>query len=201
MHGETEILILGLLVAVPALSVLARLIGVPYPIVFVVCALPIGYIPGVPDVELDPDLVLVIFLPPLLYVASFFANLRELRADARAISMASIGLVILTTCVVAVAAHMLIDGLPWAAAFALGAIVSPTDPVAATSIARRLGAPRRQVDDPRGREPHQRRQRAHPLPGRGGRRRRRHLLPSRRLGRVRHLGRRAASRSASWPAC
>ena len=116
----------------------------PYPIVLVVGAIPIGFIPGVPDVELDPELVLVIFLPPLLYVAAFFANLRELKADARAISMLSIGLVALTTCAVAVAANLLID-LPWAAAFALGAIVSPTDPVAATTIARRLGAPRRLV--------------------------------------------------------
>jgi monovalent cation/hydrogen antiporter len=96
-------------------------------------------------VELDPDLVLVIFLPPLLYVAAFFANLRELRADARAISLSAIGLVLLTTCTVAVVAHEII-GMPWAVAFALGAIVSPTDPVAATAIVRRLGAPRRLVN-------------------------------------------------------
>jgi Na+/H+ antiporter len=145
MHNETEILLLGLLVAVPALSVLARVLGIPYPIVLVLGALPLGFIPGVPEVELDPDLVLVIFLPPLLYVAAFFANLRELRRDVRPISLLAIGLVALTTCVVAIVAHALIDGLPWAAAFALGAIVSPTDPVAATSIARRLGAPRRWV--------------------------------------------------------
>jgi monovalent cation/hydrogen antiporter len=144
MH-ETELLILGLLVAIPTFSVIARLIGVPYPIVLVLGALPLGFIPGVPDVELEPDLVLVIFLPPLLYVAAFFANLRELRADARAISLTSIGLVLVTTCAVAVVAHALIDGLPWAAAFALGAIVSPTDPVAATAIVRRVGAPRRLV--------------------------------------------------------
>lgn len=143
MH-ETELLILGLLVAIPALSVLARVIGVPYPIVLVVGAAPLGFIPGVPDVELDPELVLVLFLPPLLYVAAFFANLRDLRADARALSLTSIGLVLLTTCAVAVVAHELID-LPWAIAFALGAIVSPTDPVAATAIARQLGAPRRIV--------------------------------------------------------
>jgi Na+/H+ antiporter len=142
---ETELLILGILVAIPTLSVIARFIGVPYPIVLVLGALPLGFIPGVPDVELAPDLVLVIFLPPLLYVAAFFANLRELRADARAISLSAIGLVLLTTCAVAVVAHELIDGLPWAAAFALGAIVSPTDPVAATAIVRRLGAPRRLV--------------------------------------------------------
>jgi monovalent cation/hydrogen antiporter len=142
---ETELLILGLLVAIPTLSVLARVVGVPYPIVLVLAALPLGFVPGVPVVELDPDLVLVIFLPPLLYVAAFFANLRELRADARAISLSAIGLVLLTTCAVAVVAHALIDGLPWAVAFALGAIVSPTDPVAATAIVRRLGAPRRLV--------------------------------------------------------
>jgi CPA1 family monovalent cation:H+ antiporter len=141
---DDQLLILGLLVAIPTLSVIARLIGVPYPIALVVGALPLGFIPGVPDVELDPELVLVIFLPPLLYVAAFFTNLRELRADARAISLTAIGLVLFTTCAVAVVAHELID-LPWAVAFALGAIVSPTDPVAATAIARQLGVPRRLV--------------------------------------------------------
>src|ERR671915_623046 len=145
MH-ETELLILGLLVAIPTFSVIARVVGVPYPIVLVLGALPLGFIPGVPNVELEPDLVLVIFLPPLLYVAAFFANLRELRADARAISLTSIGLVLATTCAVAVVAHEMIDGLPWAAAFALGAIVSPTDPVAATEVARRLNVPRRTIN-------------------------------------------------------
>ena len=143
--NETEILILGLLIAIPAITVLAGLVDVPYPIALVLGALALGFIPGVPDVELDPDLVLVIFLPPLLYVAAFFTDLRDLRSNARAISLTAIGLVLLTTCAVAIVAHELIDGLPWAAAFALGAIVSPTDPVAATSIMGRLGAPRRLV--------------------------------------------------------
>ena len=143
MH-ETEILILGLCVAIPALSVIARVLDVPYPIVLVLGAIPIGFLPGVPEVQLDPDLVLVIFLPPLLYVAAFFADLRALRAQARALSLTAIGLVLLTTCTVAIVGHELI-GLPWAVAFALGAIVSPTDPVAATAIARDLGAPRRLV--------------------------------------------------------
>jgi CPA1 family monovalent cation:H+ antiporter len=142
---ETELLILGLCVAIPMLSVIARLLDVPYPIVFVLGAIPLGYVPGVPDVELDPDLVLVIFLPPLLYVAAFFADLRALRADARGLSLTSIGLVLVTTCSVAIVGHELI-GLPWAVAFALGAIVSPTDPVAATAITRQLGAPRRLVN-------------------------------------------------------
>jgi monovalent cation/hydrogen antiporter len=141
---ETEILILGLCVAIPAFSVIARLLGIPYPIVLVLGAIPLGYLPGVPEVELDPDLVLVIFLPPLLYVAAFFADLRALRGDARALSLTAIGLVLATTCAVAVVSHELID-LPWAVAFALGAIVSPTDPVAATAIARELGVPRRLV--------------------------------------------------------
>ena len=144
MH-ETELLILGLCVAIPTLSVIARLLRIPYPIVLVLGAIPIGYVPGVPEVELEPQLVLVIFLPPLLYVAAFFADLRALRADARALSMTSIGLVLVTTCVVAIVGHELID-LPWAVAFALGAIVSPTDPVAATAITRQLGVPRRMVN-------------------------------------------------------
>src|SRR5687768_6511043 len=99
-----------------------------------------------PDAELEPELVLVIFLPPLLYSAAFFASLRDLRANLRPISLMAIGLVIATACAVAVVAHALIDGLPWAAAFALGAIVAPTDPVAATAIARRLNVPRRVVN-------------------------------------------------------
>jgi Na+/H+ antiporter len=141
---EAERLILGLCVVLPTLSVAARLLNIPYPIVLVLGAIPLGYLPGVPNVELDPDLVLVIFLPPLLYVAAFFADLRALRADARALSLTAIGLVLVTTCAVAVVGHELID-LPWAVGFALGAIVSPTDPVAATTIGRQLGVPRRLV--------------------------------------------------------
>ena len=143
--GETELLILGLCVAIPALSVIAGLLDVPYPIVLVLGAIAIGLLPGVPEAELHPDLVLVIFLPPLLYVAAFMADLRALRSSARPLSLAAIGLVLATTCGVAVVGHEVI-GLPWAVAFALGAIVSPTDPVAATAISREIGAPRQLVD-------------------------------------------------------
>ncbi len=143
--GHIEVLLLGLLAAVPALSVLARWLGVPYPILLVLGGLGIGFVPGVPEVELEPELVLVLFLPPLLYVAAFFSNLRELRRDVRAISLLAVGLVLLTACAVAVVAHALIDGLSWGAAFALGAIVAPTDPVAATTILRRMRVPRRVV--------------------------------------------------------
>ena len=101
--------------------------------------------PGIPDIQLDPDLVLLVFLPPLLYSSAFFADLRALREDARVISLSAIGLVLATAAAVAVIGHELI-GLPWAMAFALGAIVSPTDPAAATAIMRRVGAPRRMVN-------------------------------------------------------
>ena len=144
MH-EIEPLLLAMMVAVAGLSVLARLVGVPYPILLVVGGLVLGFVPGMPEVELPPELVLVAFLPPLLYWAGFFSSPRDLRADARAITASAVGLVLVTTVAVAAAAHAVVDGLDWPAAFALGAIVSPTDPLAATAIGRRLGLPRRLI--------------------------------------------------------
>jgi Na+/H+ antiporter len=141
-----EAVIISLLVAVAFLSALATRVGIPYPILLVVGGLGLGFVPGVPDVQLEPDLVLVVFLPPLLYSAAFFANLRELRADARTITLTSTVLVLVTAVAVAVAAHALVDDLPWAVCFALGAIVAPTDPVAATAILRRFDVPRRLVN-------------------------------------------------------
>jgi monovalent cation/hydrogen antiporter len=143
--GEVELLITGLLVAVAGLSALARLLSVPYPIVLVVGGALVGFVPGLPDVTLDPEVVLLIFLPPLLYGASFFSNFNDLRANLRALTLSTLGLVLATMCAVAVVAHTLIPGLPWGAAFVLGAIVSPTDPLAAATIMRRLDAPRRMV--------------------------------------------------------
>jgi monovalent cation/hydrogen antiporter len=142
---DVELVLISLLVAVAGLAAAARAANIPYPIVLVVGGLVLGMLPMLPDVELDPELVLVIFLPPLLYSAAFFANLHEIKRDLRAISMLAVGLVLATMCTVAVVAHMLIDGMPWAAAFTLGAIVAPTDPVAATTVARRLNVPRRIV--------------------------------------------------------
>jgi monovalent cation/hydrogen antiporter len=142
---DLEPLLLALMVAVAGLSVLARLVRVPYPILLVLGGLVLGFLPGMPPVELPPELVLVVFLPPLLYWAGFFSSPRDLLADARAISMVAVGLVLATMAAVAVAAHAAIDGLGWPAAFALGAIVSPTDPLAATAIGRRLGIPRRLI--------------------------------------------------------
>ena len=143
--GQAELLIAGLLVAVAGLSALARRLSIPYPIVLVIGGALVGFVPGLPEVHLDPDVVLVVFLPPLLYSAAFFANLGDLRRDLRAISITSIGLVLLTMCAVAVVAHELIPGMSWEVAFVLGAIVSPTDPLAGAMIMRRLDVPRRQV--------------------------------------------------------
>jgi Na+/H+ antiporter len=140
-----QIVLVSLLVAVAGLSALASRLRIPYPILLVLGGLVLGFMPGIPAVALDPDLVLVVFLPPLLYAAAFYVGLRELRADARSITLLSIGLVLATTVTVALTVHALVGGLPWAACFALGAIVAPTDPIAATTIARRLGVPRRTI--------------------------------------------------------
>jgi monovalent cation/hydrogen antiporter len=145
LSSGTELVILGVLVAVAALFVLAEFTDVPYPILFVLGGLTLGFVPGVPNVELNPDLVLVIVLPPLLYSAAFFSSLRDLRRNIRPISLLAIGLVLATTFGVAWVAHSFIDDLSWKAAVVLGAIVSPTDAIAATSIAERLNVPRRIV--------------------------------------------------------
>lgn len=144
MTGHLELLVLGLLVAVAALVMLANILRMPYPIFLVLGGLVMGFVPIVPRIELPPDLILLVFLPPLLYSAAFFSSPRDLKANLRPITLLAVGLVLLTMAAVGVVAHTVI-GLPWAAAFVLGAIVSPTDPVAATAIAGRLGAPRRIV--------------------------------------------------------
>jgi monovalent cation/hydrogen antiporter len=133
---HTELVLAGLLFAVAVLVTAARVLDIPYPIFLVLGGLGLGLIPGIPDIELEPDLVLLIFLPPLLYAASFFTGLRELRQNIRPISLLSIGLVLATAGAVALVAHAVIDGMSWPAAFVLGAIVSPTDPVAATRRSR-----------------------------------------------------------------
>src|SRR3954452_1156778 len=149
MH-QAELLIAGLLVGVAGLSALARWLSIPYPIVLVVGGALFGFIPGMPEVHLDPDVVLVVFLPPLLYGAAFFANLSDMRRNLRGLTLSSVGLVLATMVAVAVVAHELIEGMPWGAAFALGAVVSPTDPLAGAAIMRRLGVPRRLVSSVEG---------------------------------------------------
>ena len=143
--AESSLILVGLLTAGAALLALAELVRIPYPILLVLGGLTVGFVPGMPDIELSPDLVLVAILPPLLYGSAFFTSLRELRANIRPIGLLAVGLVLTTMLAVAVVAHALIPGLDWATAFVLGAIVSPTDPTAATSIAQRLGLPRRLI--------------------------------------------------------
>ena len=140
-----QLVLLALLIGLAALLIAAPVARIPYPIFLVLGGLALGFVPGVPTLELPPDIVLVAVLPPLLYVSAFFTSLRDLRANARAIGILAIGLVVATTCTVAVVAHAIVDGMPWGAAFVLGAVVAPTDPLAATAIMRRLGVPRRLV--------------------------------------------------------
>jgi NhaP-type Na+/H+ or K+/H+ antiporter len=135
----------GLLVAVAALTWLAQRIGVEYPILLVIGGLVLGFIPGLPRVELQPDVVFLLFLPPLLYYEAFNSSIRDFRPLLRLITLNAVFLVIVTIAAVALAAHALIPGLPWPAAVVLGAIVGPTDETAAIAIASRLRVPRRLV--------------------------------------------------------
>jgi monovalent cation/hydrogen antiporter len=141
---ETLELLLGLLAAVAVVVRLAGRSTVPEPVLLVLAGLAVALIPGLPEVELDPELTLALFLPPLLYWAALHSDLRDLRANLRPIALLAVGLVLVTTAVVAALAHTAL-GLPWAVAVVLGAIVSPPDPVAAVAVAGRLGLPRRLV--------------------------------------------------------
>ena len=143
--AHEDLVLLALLLSLAALLVLAPVLHTPYPILLVLGGLLLGFVPGIPQITLPPDLVLVAILPPLLYSAAFYTSLRDLRENVIQISLLAIGLVAATTVFVAIAAHELISGIGWGPAFVLGAIVSPTDPLASTSIARRLGVPRRIV--------------------------------------------------------
>src|SRR5438445_1873927 len=138
-------IIIALLAVVLALATAARRVVIPYPIFLVLGGLVIGLVPNIPIVRLDPDLVFLVFLPPVLYSAAYFTSLRDFRANLRPITLLAIGLVLATTAVVAAVARFVMPGLSWPAALALGAIVSPPDAVAATAIARRLGIPYRIV--------------------------------------------------------
>jgi len=141
---QIEIVIL-LLVAVLALTTIARNVLIPYPILLVVGGLILGMLPGLPVIRLDPDLVFLVFLPPILWAAAYFTSWRDFRANLRPITLLAVGLVLATTAAVALIAHAFLPGLGWAGAIALGAIVSPPDAVAATTIARRLNLPHRVV--------------------------------------------------------
>jgi CPA1 family monovalent cation:H+ antiporter len=141
VHDVESILLL--LLAASLLVRLADLAKIPSPIVLVVGGLLIALVPGLPDVELDPDLVFLVFLPPLVFSAAWRTSPLELKALMKPLAALSVGLVFLTAAVIAVVAHALVPSLDWAEAAVLGAVLSPTDAVAASSIFRRLGAPER----------------------------------------------------------
>ncbi len=120
-------------------------LNLPYPTLMVLTGLAIAIVPGLPTIELDPDLVMLVFLPPLLMSAAWYTSWPEFVANKRPIGLLAIGLVLATSFGVAWVARLIIPEMPWACAFALGAVVSPPDAVAATAITQRLGVPRRLV--------------------------------------------------------
>ena len=141
--NQAEI-ICTLLIVVAALAILAKKVALPYPVLLVIGGLALGFVPGLPAVQLEPDMVFLFLLPPLLYPAAVFTSWRDFCANLSPILLLAVGLVLCTTVFVAVVAHAL-TGLPWPAAFVVGAIISPTDAIAATAISNRLRVPRRIV--------------------------------------------------------
>jgi monovalent cation/hydrogen antiporter len=140
-NGEVAILVALLVTVIPTVA-LAKRFNVSYPIVLVLSGLLLGFVPGLPRVQLDPDVVLLIFLPPLLYWEAITASTDTMIKNAGQVGLLAVGLVALTTVAVAAIAHCIIPGMPWPVAFVLGAIVSPTDELAAAQILKRFDLPR-----------------------------------------------------------
>ena len=141
-----ETVILLLLVLVAAFAAMASRLKVPYPIVLVLAGLGISFVPHMPHVPLDPDIVFVIFLPPLLYASAWALSWREFRRNGMVIGLLAVGLVGFTVWGIAEFSDRFITALDWKAGFLLGAVVATTDAIAATSIAKAVGLPRRIVD-------------------------------------------------------
>ena len=146
MNGAQPVLLAVALAIVSILLVaLGRRLPIPTAILQVLAGLLVGLVPGAEALRVSPDLVFFVFLPPVLWAAAFFTSYRDFKANLRPIGLLAIGLVLVTTLVVAIVARHLLPGIPWAAAVALGAIVSPPDAVAAESILKRLPIPRRVI--------------------------------------------------------
>src|ERR1700679_3674129 len=141
-----EMVVLLLLVFVVAFAALARKLQTPYPIVLVIAGLLLGLVPGIPRITLDPDLIFLVVLPPLLYAAASVTSWRDLSHNLVSVLMLAIGLVGFTVLGVALAGHWLILGFDWRVGLVLGAAVATTDAIAATSIAKRVGLPKNIVD-------------------------------------------------------
>lgn len=142
--GSIELVFVILVVGI-GLSYIARWIRVAEPIVLLLGGILLGLVPGLPEIELEPELVFLLFLPPILFSAAYFTPIRDFKANGRAILLLAIGLVLFTTLAVGAVAYALVPGMSLAAALTLGAIVAPPDAVAATAVFRRLGVPRRVV--------------------------------------------------------
>ena len=138
-------ILLGLLAASVALALVARRLHVPLAVVLVLGGMALALVPGLPTIEFDPQLALVLFLPPLLQASAYRTDWPAFRFNLRPILLLAVGAVLFTAAVVAVTAKMLVPDLPWAAAVALGAIVAPPDAVAATSVLKNFRIPKRIV--------------------------------------------------------
>jgi Na+/H+ antiporter len=145
VHGAQLVLLL-LLLFVTAFAALARKLQTPYPIVLVIAGLLLGFVPGIPRITLDPDLIFLVVLPPLLYSAAVVTSWRDFSKNLVSIGMLAFGLVGFTVASVSVAGPWLFRGFDWRIGFVLGAAVATTDAIAATSIAKRVGLPKRLVD-------------------------------------------------------
>ena len=139
-------LFLLLLVFVAGLAVLAAKLKTPYPIVLVIGGLILSQIPHLPQFRLNPNFVFLVILPPLIFSGAFLTPWRDFRSNLTSILFLAFGLVLFTILGVAGAAHWLLPGFDWRTGLVLGAVVSPTDPVAAISIAKRIGLPKRVTD-------------------------------------------------------
>jgi monovalent cation/hydrogen antiporter len=140
--GKITIVIL-LLAIITALAEVADRVKIAYPILLVIVGIGISLVPGLPMITLDPDVVFLLFLPPVLYAAAWTTSWPDFKASRRAISLLAIGCVLFTTTLVAVVAHYFIPGFGWPESFVLGAIISPPDAVAAAAATKGLGIPRR----------------------------------------------------------
>jgi CPA1 family monovalent cation:H+ antiporter len=143
---KVEIVFLLLLLFVAAFGALSSRLRIPYPIVLVIAGLLLGFVPGIPKITLDPDVIFFVVLPPLLSSAAWNISWREFSYNLVSILFLSVGLVIFTVLGVAGLAQRFLPGFDWRMGFTLGAVVAPTDAIAATSIARRIGLPKRIVD-------------------------------------------------------
>ena len=141
-----ELIFLLLLLFIIAFGQLARKIGTPYPIVMIIGGLLLGFVPGIPKITLDPDLIFLVVLPPLIYSSAWTTSWRDFRYNLISILLLAFGLVGFTVAGVALVAPRLLSGFDWRLGLVLGAVVAPTDAIAATSIARRVGLPSRIVD-------------------------------------------------------